>query len=1127
MTKRGLENCVTVPQDSPPSPPPPMASPAPTSTPPPHQSTSPPIMLATMTPVSVIGLEKEFGDEDDDNQKPVSLYQTHIITSNQLKDEFGPDEDEKNSSDVTYEERVRTPHEQAKELSVRTDETSATETIPQVHLVDPGTGATVVATTTGAPNNATVSVVVQQPQLLNQAYQQQPGAGTTVLVLSELVEDMSPVIGIRKRKDVGGEEYVLGPPLSTRTGTPLARMTDMPPSGEPGGGGAPGDDGGWRTAYYSNEHPLTAATTAMLNISSGGAEESTQSMGFIYEYYKLQQLPATVGDKDKLEIWPTTSSASGGPLLTSHVKASNGLGTGAGHELIAPPPSSSVLSPASPATVSSAADLQGLFLHHHHHQQQQLHHQQFIVKREPEDLSHRHKVSGSPPVLDTGTTGSIIISGKSGSAGGGPRHKLVLVPANGGTAGAVAGDLVVDVVNNNSTTIKEEIPSHRGLNSPQHGSRSINGTPSSTSSLLGADGGTSTAGGPIELITADGLKPPMSYSTQIFTSMNNAQHHGGSGTPSPIPYTDHVPQYTTTAVSQGGGGAGYVTTPSTGSIRATSSAFAVTDPYYREYFTPVSGTSSAEQGYTTTQVRQQIPPYADSPEGPGGGGGGGGASSATTASMMERYVRSTVYHNNKSAVSAATVAGLTVDLPSPDSGIGAEAVTPRDQTAIQQQFDYTDLCQAGPLLSDPALVAQRAAAGQSPGHSNAGGRSRPWHDFGRQNDADKIQIPKLYSQYGFKYNLETPISTSQRREDDRITYINKGQFYGITMEYIPDPDKPLKSQTVKSIVMLMFREEKSPDDEIKAWQFWHGRQHSVKQRILDADTKNSVGLVGCIEEVAHNAIAVYWNPLESTAKINVAVQCLSTDFSSQKGVKGLPLHLQIDTYEDPRDSTIFHRGYCQIKVFCDKGAERKTRDEERRAAKRKMTATGRKKIDELYHPPTERSEFYSMSDLTKPPVLFTPAEDIDKLTSMELQGFYGHETDSSSDKKDGIIDGANLSTDGTVFSSPPIKRAKMMAAPSLNERVMLYVRQETDDVYTPLHVIPPTTQGLLNAIENKYKISTSSISNLYRKNKKGIIAKIDDDMLKYYCNEDLFLLEIKQVEGEDAFEVTLIELIDH
>jgi len=42
-----------------------------------------------------------------------------------------------------------------------------------------------------------------------------------------------------------------------------------------------------------------------------------------------------------------------------------------------------------------------------------------------------------------------------------------------------------------------------------------------------------------------------------------------------------------------------------------------------------------------------------------------------------------------------------------------------------------------------------------------------------------------------------------------------------------------------------------------------------------------------------------------------------------------------------------------------------------------------------------------------------------------------------------------------------------------------------------------------------------------------IIAKIDDDMLKYYCNEDLFLLEIKQVEGDDAFEITLVELMDH
>ena len=44
-----------------------------------------------------------------------------------------------------------------------------------------------------------------------------------------------------------------------------------------------------------------------------------------------------------------------------------------------------------------------------------------------------------------------------------------------------------------------------------------------------------------------------------------------------------------------------------------------------------------------------------------------------------------------------------------------------------------------------------------------------------------------------------------RREDDKVTYINKGQFYGVTLEYHPDPDQGLKSATVKSVIMLVFR----------------------------------------------------------------------------------------------------------------------------------------------------------------------------------------------------------------------------------------------------------------------------------------------------------------------------------
>lgn len=71
----------------------------------------------------------------------------------------------------------------------------------------------------------------------------------------------------------------------------------------------------------------------------------------------------------------------------------------------------------------------------------------------------------------------------------------------------------------------------------------------------------------------------------------------------------------------------------------------------------------------------------------------------------------------------------------------------------------------------------------------------------------------------------------------------------------------------------------------------------------------------------------------------------------------------------------------------------------------------------------------------------------------------------NSEKKE-VLDQSGLTTDGTVFSSPPNKRTKLV--PPINERVMLYVRQDAEDVYTPLHVIPPTTQGLLNAVSTDF-----------------------------------------------------------
>ncbi|KAJ8930039.1 hypothetical protein NQ314_017204 [Rhamnusium bicolor] len=62
---------------------------------------------------------------------------------------------------------------------------------------------------------------------------------------------------------------------------------------------------------------------------------------------------------------------------------------------------------------------------------------------------------------------------------------------------------------------------------------------------------------------------------------------------------------------------------------------------------------------------------------------------------------------------------------------------------MQKSFDYTELCQTNSTLLDPLSLSQRSnSSSQSPG-AQPTSRSRPWHDFGRQNDADKIQIPKM------------------------------------------------------------------------------------------------------------------------------------------------------------------------------------------------------------------------------------------------------------------------------------------------------------------------------------------------------------------------------------------------
>ncbi|KAG8441751.1 hypothetical protein GDO86_010795 [Hymenochirus boettgeri] len=377
----------------------------------------------------------------------------------------------------------------------------------------------------------------------------------------------------------------------------------------------------------------------------------------------------------------------------------------------------------------------------------------------------------------------------------------------------------------------------------------------------------------------------------------------------------------------------------------------------------------------------------------------------------------------------------------------------------------------------------------------------------------------------FQYTLEATKSLRQKQGEGPMTYLNKGQFYAITLSET-GANKCFRHpiSKVRSVIMVVFSEDKNRDEQLKFWKYWHSRQHTAKQRVLDiADYKESFNTIGNIEEIAYNAVSFTWDVNEE-AKIFITVNCLSTDFSSQKGVKGLPLMIQIDTYSyNNRSNKPIHRAYCQIKVFCDKGAERKIRDEERKQNRKKgksqttqpqcnSSADGKLSAAALQKK-NDITFFKTMSDLDSQPVLFIP--DV-HFGNLQRTGQVFYNTD---DEMEGsVLVKRMLRPADEEFGPPPSKQMK-----EGSKKVLLYVRKETDEVFDALMLKYPTVKGLLEAISDKYGIPVEKIVKIYKKSKKGILVNMDDNIIEHYSNEDTFILNVESL-VEQGFKITLTEI---
>ncbi|XP_078423211.1 grainyhead-like protein 3 homolog isoform X1 [Cetorhinus maximus] len=388
---------------------------------------------------------------------------------------------------------------------------------------------------------------------------------------------------------------------------------------------------------------------------------------------------------------------------------------------------------------------------------------------------------------------------------------------------------------------------------------------------------------------------------------------------------------------------------------------------------------------------------------------------------------------------------------------------------------------------------------------------------------DEEDVTNSKPRVDFECMLEAPKSVNQKPGEESMGYLNKGQFYPITLRAV-EGDKCLQASStkVRSMVMAVFDNAKTPEEQVKFWKHWHSRQHTVKQRVIDfADYKESNNTISCVEEVAFNALSFIWDTSKE-AKVYIGINCLSTDFSSQKGVKGLPLNLQIDTYDcEAKSDKPIHRSVCQIKIFVDKGAERKMRDEERKQSKRKSKfpdsttdTIDNKRISQPDHKGNDITYFKPITDLISPPVLFTP----------EAHFLYSQRTGLGHSMSCEVTNPERfpMKRDNKVLYKdeldPPVKQARFCEP----ERVLLYVRRESDEVFDALLLKTPNLNGLKSAISEKYGLLEERICKVYKNCMKGILVNMDDNIVQHYCNHAAFLVQIKDISG--GCQITLKEV---
>ncbi|KAL1922440.1 uncharacterized protein VTP21DRAFT_9979 [Calcarisporiella thermophila] len=369
------------------------------------------------------------------------------------------------------------------------------------------------------------------------------------------------------------------------------------------------------------------------------------------------------------------------------------------------------------------------------------------------------------------------------------------------------------------------------------------------------------------------------------------------------------------------------------------------------------------------------------------------------------------------------------------------------------------------------------------------------------NEGISLASSHIPSTLRYIARLDARTAISTRPDEATMTYLNKSQNYTLFLQssdYAGD---------VTCTVRLMFHEPRDQAKQSTLWRMWLKLHHSTS-RVIEAETASAVNAYN-FEQLGFDRVRFQWNAAQG-AHVQLRFNCLSTDFSMIKGVKGIPLRLHVSNRVEGVPHTS-EACYCRVKLFRDKGACRKHKDD---LAQIKKQMKKMKEADAPM-PTTYLGSQHTLLVGYTPDELADVMDDEYGLDISEMAQEVAEE-DGEGDfepvpslvrrRKFSALEAEPLDYDPTYV---PVKKRKKV--------LCLFVKRPKEVQYRAIYLHQISLEDLIAKIAEKFEFDAFLVGQVMRYTSQGLTVRVDKGTIEQLNDETPITIELLRPAGVPSF----------